>query len=90
MQFYFPSIEAEIDWTYPPKFLDQELQKIVRDGETGKRYADKLVQVRTLDGQETLIILHIEIQSQQEAIFPNRMLTYTIALEIDITARSSV
>ena len=80
MQFYFPAIEAEIDWTYPPIFLDQELQKVVRDGETGKRYADKLVQVRTLDGKETLIILHIEVQSQQESIFPNRMLTYNYRL----------
>ncbi len=41
MQFYFPSIEAEIDWTYPPIFLDQELQKIVRDGETGKFSKEK-------------------------------------------------
>jgi Domain of unknown function (DUF4351) len=80
MQFYFPAIEAEIDWTYPPKFLDQELQKIVRDGEIGKRYADKLVQVRSVKGKEMLIVLHIEVQSQQEAIFPNRMLTYNYRL----------
>jgi Domain of unknown function (DUF4351) len=80
MQFYFPAIEAEIDWTYPPQFLDQELQKIVRDGETGKRYADKLVQVRTLDGNDALVICHIEVQSQQENIFPNRMLTYNYRL----------
>jgi hypothetical protein len=81
MQFYFPAIEAEIDWTYPPKFLDQELQKIVRDGETGKRYADKLVQVRSIRGKEMLIVLHIEVQSQQEAIFPKRMLFYNYRLE---------
>jgi hypothetical protein len=80
MQFYFPSIAAEIDWTYPPIFLDQELQKIVRDGETGKRYADKLVQVRTIDGNDAVVICHIEVQSQPETIFPNRMLTYNYRL----------
>jgi hypothetical protein len=41
MQFYFPAIEADIDWTYPPQFLDQELQKIVRDGEIGKHRSAK-------------------------------------------------
>jgi Domain of unknown function (DUF4351) len=80
MQFYFPAIEADIDWTYPPIFLDQELQKIVRDGETGKRYADKLVQVRTIDGNDAVVICHIEVQSQPETIFPNRMLTYNYRL----------
>jgi Domain of unknown function (DUF4351) len=80
LAFYFPYIEADIDWSYPPVFLDQELQKIVRDGEIGKRYADKLVQVRTLDGQQTIIILHIEVQSQQETIFPSRMHTYNYRL----------
>jgi Domain of unknown function (DUF4351) len=81
MQFYFPAIEADIDWTYPPKFLDQELQKIVRDGEIGKRYADKLVQVRTIDGQDALVIFHIEVQSQSESNFPKRMLFYNYRLE---------
>jgi Domain of unknown function (DUF4351) len=78
--FYFPTIETDIDWTHPPQFLDQELQKIVRDGETGKRYADKLVQVRTLDGTDALVICHIEVQSQQEQQFPKRMLTYNYRL----------
>ncbi len=81
MQFYFPEIEADIDWTVPPKFLDQELQKVVRDGEIGKRYADKLVQVRTIDGQDALVIFHIEVQSQSESNFPKRMLFYNYRLE---------
>ncbi len=80
LAFFFPAIEAQIDWNYPPIFLDQELQKIVRDSETGKRYADKLVQVRTLDGEDAIVVCHIEVQSQQEAIFPRRMLTYNYRL----------
>jgi hypothetical protein len=80
LAFFFPMIEADIDWSYPPIFLDQELQKIVRDGEIGKRYADKLVQVRTLSGEDAIVVCHIEVQSQQEAIFPRRMLTYNYRL----------
>jgi hypothetical protein len=59
----------------------QELQKIVRDGEIGKRYADKLVQVRTIDGQDAWVIFHIEVQSQSESNFPKRRLFYNYRLE---------
>jgi hypothetical protein len=80
LQFFFPQIEAEIDWDRPIQFLDNELQKIVRDAENPKRYADKLVQVYRKDGQAALVIIHAEIQSQEETIFPLRMYTYNYRL----------
>jgi hypothetical protein len=80
LQFFFPQIEAEIDWDRPIQFLDSELQKIVRDAENPKRYADKLVQVYRKDGQAALVIIHAEIQSQEETIFPLRMYTYNYRL----------
>jgi hypothetical protein len=80
LQFFFPQIEAEIDWDRPIQFLDNELQKIVRDAESPKRYADKLVQVYRKDGQAALVIIHAEIQSQEEPIFPLRMYTYNYRL----------
>lgn len=71
--FFFPHIHADIDWSKGYTFLDKELQQVVQDAELGKRFADKLVKVWKVDGQETWVLCHIEIQSQEEANFPHRM-----------------
>jgi len=78
--FFFPRIEADIDWSKPIRFLDKELQKIVRDAEIPKRYADKLVEVHRLNGLQTLVICHIEVQSQAEDNFAARMYIYNYRL----------
>jgi hypothetical protein len=78
--FFFPKIEADIHWSKPIQFLDKELQKVVRDAEVSKRYADKLVEVHRLNGQKTLVICHIEVQSQEEGNFAARMYSYNYRL----------
>jgi hypothetical protein len=62
VQFFFPQIHVEIDWSRGYDFLDQELIQVVRDAELGKRLADKLVKVWKLTGEETWVLVHIEIQ----------------------------
>lgn len=57
-------------------FLDKELQAISYDAVQGKRFADKLVQVTTLSGEEARLLMHVEIQAQEENEFPLRMYTY--------------
>lgn len=52
IDFYFPDASRQIDWAHGYTFLDKELQKIVRDGELGRRYVDKLVCVTTLAAPE--------------------------------------
>ncbi len=52
MAFYFPEAHAQIDWTQPLVFLDQELRAAVRDAELGKRVVDKLVRVTRRGGGE--------------------------------------
>jgi hypothetical protein len=74
--FFFPQIHAEIDWSRGYDFLDQELAQVVRDAELGKRLADKLVKVWKLNGEETWVLVHIEIQSQEEGKFGERMFVY--------------
>jgi hypothetical protein len=74
--FFFPQIHAEIDWSRGYDFLDQELAQVVRDAELGKRLADKLVKVWKLSGEETWVLVHIEIQSQEEGRFGERMFVY--------------
>ena len=76
IEFCFPDIHASIDWSRPHEFLDKELQKIVRDADLGKRFADKLVKVWLRDGQELWLLCHVEVQGQKEASFPQRMYRY--------------
>ncbi len=76
MQFFFPQIHQDIDWSQGYDFLDQELQQVVRDADLGKRLADKLVKVCKCSGEETWVLVHIEIQSQEERQFSQRMFVY--------------
>jgi hypothetical protein len=80
MAFFFPHIFSDIDWTRGFQFLDQELQQVVRDAELGKRLADKLVQVWRLSGEETWVLIHIEVQSSEQAEFSFRMYVYNYRL----------
>jgi hypothetical protein len=76
MLFFFPQAHREIDWTRQPEFLDKELEQVVRDAELGKRLADKLVKIYRIGGEESWILIHLEIQSQSESDFSERMFTY--------------
>lgn len=76
MAFFFPQAYAEIDWSRPYQMLDTELQQVVRDAELGRRQADRLVQVQRLSGEGALVYIHIEVQSQYEASFAERMFVY--------------
>jgi hypothetical protein len=76
MQFFFPQVHADIDWSRGYDFLDQELRQVVRDAELGKRLVDKLVKVWKRSGEETWVLAHIEIQSQEESNFSDRMFVY--------------
>lgn len=67
---------CKIDWGRGFQVLEQELQQIVGETEAGKRVADKLFQVWLLDGSETWVLIHIEIQSQTESDFAKRMYQY--------------
>ncbi len=76
MSFFFPAIDAEIDWSKGYQFLDKELEKVVRDAQSGRRYVDKLVQVFLKEGRETWLLIHIEIQNDRDRDFPERMYIY--------------
>lgn len=49
LQFYFPQVHAQIDWSQAHVFLDPELRAVVQDAEPGKRFVDKLVRVTRHD-----------------------------------------
>jgi hypothetical protein len=76
MAFFFPEIHDDINWAKGHDFMDQEFQQIVRDADLSKRYVDKLVKVWKLNGTERLVFVHIEVQSQEDKDFSNRMFVY--------------
>ena len=76
MALLFPEIHGDIDWSCPPVLLDKELQKVVREAEVRKGAVDKLIKVRRLSGEEAWVLVHIEIQSQRDAGFEQRMFVY--------------
>jgi len=76
ISFCFPTVYDLIDWTRGYEFLEQELQKVVRDATTKERRVDKLVKVWRRNGTEVLLYIHIEVQAQYDADFPERMFIY--------------
>jgi hypothetical protein len=76
LDFFFSPIYQQIDWTKIPQALDKELQQITASSDTEKCIADKLYQVWLLDQQEIWILIHIEIQSQYDRDFCQRMYIY--------------
>jgi len=78
--FYFPDIAADIDWSRRYESLDKEFQQIVRRAKVGKRLADKLFKVWLRDGTERWLLIHIEVQGDYEADFPNRIFDYNVAV----------
>ena len=81
MAFFFLDAHAAIDWERGYTFLDKELQQVVREAETGSRRVDKLVQVTPMGSEDTAwILIHLEVQGQQDNQFPERMYIYNYRL----------
>lgn len=76
MAFFFPEAHAAIDWQRGVEFFDKELQKIVADAALGRRYADKLAKVWLKSGDAVWVMIHVEVQGQQETGFELRIYIY--------------
>ena len=80
LEFFFPLAAKDIDWTKDYTFLDKEFQKIVRDGSLGKQYVDKLVKVWLKNNDEQWALIHLEVQSDPETNFEQRIYEYNSRL----------
>ena len=76
LQLLFPEVYEGIDWSKDVEFLDKEMQKLARDAKVGKRYLDNLIKVQRKTGDEAWVLLHIEVQSQVDVSFSQRMYNY--------------
>jgi predicted transposase YdaD len=80
MAFFFEEAHREIDWARGFETLDKELQQIAPESEQGLRIADKLVKVWRTNGQDEWVLVHVEVQSQLERQFAERMFVYNYRL----------
>jgi len=76
LSFFFPNIHKDSDFSRGFDFLDNELQQIAVESESGKRVVDKLVRVHLRNGLEQWLLGHIEIQGYEQKEFPERMYVY--------------
>lgn len=80
MAFFFGEAHREINWARGFEMLDKELQQIAPESEQGRRVADKLVKVWRTNGQDEWVLVHVEVQSQPETQFAERMFVYNYRL----------
>ena len=76
LELCLPDVAEAIDWSKDYIALDKELEAIGRHQEIGNRIADLLFKVWLKNGEEVWLLLHLEVQVQEEANFPERMYIY--------------
>ncbi len=86
-QLLFPDAHARIDWARGAMFLDKELERAARDTKFPKLRVDKLIRVYLKGGGELWMLIHIEVQSQQDKHFALRMCVYNCRI-FDLYAAS--
>ena len=78
LSLFDPTTAARLDPLTPPIFRNAEVFTDIPQGE--RRIADIVAEVRTLDGNPELVIVHVEIQREREPDFSFRMWQYYVAL----------
>ncbi|MFC5591412.1 Rpn family recombination-promoting nuclease/putative transposase [Sporosarcina soli] len=56
--------------------MQQELFQKIMDKKKGRQWADQLVKVHLKDGEEKWVLIHVEVQSDNEKDFAERMFQY--------------
>lgn len=76
LHYFFPEwASSEVDFGRAFEFLDKELDAIYPE-KSKKKYADKLVKVFLKNGEESWVLVHVEVQGYQDENFAERMFTY--------------
>jgi hypothetical protein len=89
LAFFFPEVFKQVDTSVEPQFLDKELQKFFPHSDSGKRYADLLVQVRLSIGQSSILFCHIEIQQTPEKKLAERLFQYSYRIPLPWQLKST-
>jgi hypothetical protein len=75
LMLLFPDVWQAIDWSEGYEPLDPALRKIVPEGETGDRLADKLILARAKKTHDPRL-LHFEVQGKKQHEFERRVYGY--------------
>jgi len=76
MDFFFPALSAQINWSRRPRFRDKELAGIGFNDAPYGLVADKLIEVYLRDDRPQWILIHVEIQAQRDGALALRVLDY--------------
>jgi len=78
LEFFFPHIHKEIDFSKGIEILSHELRQTTPVGKVGPRNADVLVKVYPKGGSKKYfcLFIHVEVQGQKEEDFMTRMFVY--------------
>lgn len=74
--FFLPEFHAEVDFSKPVDFLQQELFKEIIEERKGRKMADQIAKVQLKNGKEQWVLVHTEVQTKDEEDFPKRMFQY--------------
>jgi len=74
--FFSPALHAQVDFSIEAEFLRQELFQQVMKDKSGRRSTDQLVKVHLKGGEEKWILVHVEVQSDNDKDFAERMFQY--------------
>jgi len=88
--FFMPDLYPLVDFSVEPDFLDQEFETLFPETKAENRKVDKLVNLKLKNGNNTLVLVHAEIQSYYDSSFEKRMFDYYIRIfdhyQMDIDA----
>ncbi|MBE9461200.1 hypothetical protein IEE83_04825 [Dyadobacter sp. UP-52] len=78
LRFFFDDADSLFDIEKGLEFMDKELHELFPDLEKqgGSRFVDMLAKIYGIDGAEEWILIHIEIQAQNDQQFSKRMFQY--------------
>ncbi|MEG0470966.1 MAG: hypothetical protein RR588_01395 [Solibacillus sp.] len=61
--FFLPEFHAEVDFSKPIDFLQQELFKEIIEERKGRKMADQIAKVQLKNGEEQWVLVHTEVQT---------------------------
>ncbi|MCF0057278.1 hypothetical protein [Dyadobacter sp. CY356] len=78
LRFFFKDADSLFDIERGFEFMDKELLELFPDLEKqgGSRFVDMLIKIYGTDGSEEWMLIHIEIQAQNDQQFSKRMFQY--------------
>ena len=80
LEFFFPQIHHDIDFSKKPQFLDKELSTINPESNVGDRIADLLARVFLKNGDPKFlcVLIHVEIQGRKDPHFMRRIFAISV------------